>query len=42
MADQAGGDGDQPSPQCGDHGLSAADTVPDELSVVAGGGGEVV
>lgn len=40
VADQAGGDGEQ-SPQGGDHGLAATDTVPDQLSVVVGGG-EVV
>src|SRR5919107_2787818 len=41
VADQAGGDGDQPSAQGGDHGLSAADAVPDQPPV-AGAGGEVV
>src|SRR3954463_2975313 len=45
VADQAGGDGDQPPPQGGDHGLATADTVPDQPPVwllVIGGGGEVV
>jgi hypothetical protein len=41
VTDQAGGDRDQPPPQGGDHGLAAADTVPDQPSVVAGSG-EVV
>jgi len=41
VTDQAGGDGDQPSSQGGDHGLAAADTVPEQPSVAAGGG-EVV
>src|SRR4051795_10000369 len=39
VADQASGDGDQPPPQGGDHGVTAADSVPDQ-SLVAGGGGE--
>src|SRR4249919_538537 len=38
VADQAGGDGEQPPPQGGDHGLAAADAVSDQLSVVVGGG----
>src|SRR3954454_11430271 len=45
VAKQAGGDGDQPPLQGGDHGLAATDAVPDQPPVwllVIGGGGEVV
>src|SRR3954447_17524996 len=52
VADQAGGDGKQSPPQGGDHGLAAADTVPDQPPVqlpgrltiwlLLAGGGEVV
>jgi hypothetical protein len=38
VADQAGGHGEQPPPQRGDHGLAAADTVPDQPPVASGGG----
>ena len=41
MTDDAGGDGDQPVVQGGDHGLAAADAVSDQ-SPVPLGGGEVV
>jgi hypothetical protein len=52
VADQAGGDGEQSPPQGGDHGLAAADTVPNQPPVqlpgrlaiwlLVVGGGEVV
>jgi len=41
VADQAGGDGDKPPAQGGDHGLTSAGTVSDQPPVAAGGG-EVV